>query len=166
MRPVAEALLRREPVRRYVLWARMALEQRGYASTSDALLSLVLGACLALLVAGWVVAASPVFGAAVAGCALVALCAAVKNDAERREAALRDEIPDALRSLGVCFRAGLSLMQTLEQTGAEMKGPLGELFLSAALVLQTGGTASETLALFRQRADVPELAFVAVALDV
>lgn len=142
LRPVAEALLRREPVRRYVLWARMALEQRGYASTSDALLSLVLGACLALLVAGWVVAASPVFGAAVAGCALVALCAAVKNDAERREAALRDEIPDALRSLGVCFRAGLSLMQTLEQT------------------------ASEALALFRQRADVPELAFVAVALDV
>ena len=138
MRPVAEALLRREPVRRYVLWARMALEQRGYASTSDALLSLVLGACLALLVAGWVVAASPVFGAAVAGCALVALCAAVKSDAERREAALRDEIPDALRSLGVCFRAGLSLMQTLEQTGSEMKGPLGELFLSAALVLQTG----------------------------
>ena len=166
MRPVAEALLRREPVRRYVLWARMALEQRGYASTSDALLSLVLGACLALLVAGWVVAASPVFVAAVAGCALVALCAAVKNDAERREAALRDEIPDALRSLGVCFRAGLSLMQTLEQTGSEMKGPLGELFLSAALVLQTGGTASEALALFRQRADVPELAFVAVALDV
>ena len=166
LRPVAEALLRREPVRRYVLWARMALEQRGYASTSDALLSLVLGACLALLVAGWVVAASPVFGAAVAGCALVALCAAVKNDAERREAALRDEIPDALRSLGVCFRAGLSLMQTLEQTASEMKGPLGELFLSAALVLQTGGTASEALALFRQRADVPELAFVAVALDV
>lgn len=166
LRPVAEALLRREPVRRYVLWARMALEQRGYASTSDALLSLVLGACLALLVAGWVVAASPVFGAAVAGCALVALCAAVKSDAERREAALRDEIPDALRSLGVCFRAGLSLMQTLEQTGSEMKGPLGELFLSAALVLQTGGTASEALALFRQRADVPELAFVAVALDV
>ena len=161
LRPVAEALLRREPVRRYVLWARMALEQRGYASTSDALLSLVLGACLALLVAGWVVAASPVFGAAVAGCALVALCAAVKNDAERREAALRDEIPDALRSLGVCFRAGLSLMQTLEQTASEMKGAL-----SAALVLQTGGTASEALALFRQRADVPELAFVAVALDV
>lgn len=166
LRPVAEALLRREPVRRYVLWARMALEQRGYASTSDALLSLVLGVCLALLVACWVVAASPVFGAAVAGCALVALCAAVKSDAERREAALRDEIPDALRSLGVCFRAGLSLMQTLEQTGSEMKGPLGELFLSAALVLQTGGTASEALALFCQRTDVPELAFVAVALDV
>ena len=89
LRPVAEALLRREPVRRYVLWARMALEQRGYASTSDALLSLVLGACLALLVAGWVVAASPVFGAAVAGCALVALCAAVKSDAEQKGNAIQ-----------------------------------------------------------------------------
>ena len=89
LRPVAEALLRREPVRRYVLWARMALEQRGYASTSDALLSLVLGVCLALLVACWVVAASPVFGAAVAGCALVALCAAVKSDAEQKGNAIQ-----------------------------------------------------------------------------
>ena len=166
LRPVAEALLRREPVRRYVLWARMALEHRGYASMSDALLSLVLGACLALLVAGWVVAASPVAWGGGGGVRSGGALRCGENDAERREAALRDEIPDALRSLGVCFRAGLSLMQTLEQTGSEMKGPLGELFLSAALVLQTGGTASEALALFRQRADVPELAFVAVALDV
>ena len=68
------------------------MEQRGYASTSDALLSLVLGACLALLVAGWVVAASPVFGAAVAGCALVALCAAVKDVYKR-------QTPDRIENL-------------------------------------------------------------------
>lgn len=153
-------------MRRYVLGAQASLEQRGCASTPEGLLSVVLAALLVALPAGWLLAGSPVFGAAVAGCALVALCAAVKNDAERREAAVRDEVPDALRSVGVCFRAGLSLMQTLEQTASEMKGPLGELFLSAALVLRTGGTASEALALFRRRADEPELAFVAVALDV
>lgn len=166
LRPASEALLRREPVRRYVLWARLALERRGLATSPDALLSLALAACLVLMIAGWAIAGSPVFGAAVAGCALVAICAAAKNDAERREAAVRDEIPDALRSLGVCFKAGLSLMQTLEQTASEMKGPLGGLFLSAALVLRTGGTAAEALAVFRQRTDVPELAFVTVALDV
>lgn len=151
MRPVAEALLRREPVRRYVLWARMALEQRLCLDVRRLALA---GSgrlpCLACRRLGGGRIAGIRGGGG--GVRPVALCAAVKNDAERREAALRDEIPDALRSLGVCFRAGLSLMQTLEQTASEMKGPLGELFLSAALVLQTGGTASEALALFRQRA--------------
>lgn len=166
LKPFAEALFRNDLARRYALWAQASCAQRGCASTPDALLSLVLAGCVGLLVVGWVLVGSPVFGVAVAGCSLVVLCAAVKSDAERREAALRDEIPDALRSLSVCFRAGLSLMQTLEQTSAEMRGPLGDLFLSAALVLKAGGAASEALALFRQRADVPELAFVAVALDV
>lgn len=164
--PVAEALVRRPAVRRYAFWAQMSLGQRGIETSLDALGSNVLAALAAVAAIGWLVVGSPVFGAAVAGCVLVALCAAVRSDEERREAALRDEIPDALRSLGVCFKAGLSLAQTLRQTASEMKGPLGSLFLSAALVLDAGGTASEALALFRQRTDVPELAFVAVALDV
>ncbi|MEC4273135.1 type II secretion system F family protein [Adlercreutzia sp. R25] len=158
--------MRRPAVRRYALWAQLSLEQRGIGTSPDALISLVLAALVTVAVLGCLIVGSPVFGAAVAGCALVVLCAAVRSDVERREAALRDEIPDALRSLGVCFKAGLSLAQTLRQTASEMKGPLGGLFLSSALVLDAGGTTSESLALFRQRTDVPELAFVAVALNV
>ncbi|MFR5091425.1 MAG: hypothetical protein ACLTDR_04780 [Adlercreutzia equolifaciens] len=72
-RPVAEApSCAAEPVRRAVPVARMALEQRGYASTSDALLSLAFWAlCLALLVASQAVGRTRRYlGAAVAGHAL------------------------------------------------------------------------------------------------
>lgn len=142
------------------------LGARGVAATSEGVVSTVLAAGMLVVAAGWLVAGSPVFGAAIAGCGLVGGLGAVRADADKRQASLRDEVPDALRSLGVCFRAGLSLEQTLRQTGAEMRGSLGELFLSSSRVLETGGGAGEALEVFRRRADVPELAFVAVALDV
>lgn len=68
--------------------------------------------------------------------------------------------------MNVCFRAGLSLMQTLKQTGEETGGALGARFERAARVLETGSSTEEALEGFRRQAGVPELAFVAVALDV
>lgn len=166
LRPAAEALLQIKGVRRYAGWVQASLRMRGYLTTQVALVTLMVFAVIGCILGGWVVTQSPVFGAAVAGGAIVLGCSAAKGQAEKRASALRDEVPDALRSIGVCFKAGLSLMQTLRQTGTELKGPLGELFLAAARTLETGGTASEALALFKHRSDAPELAFVAVALDV
>lgn len=164
--PAARRLLRWSPVERYGRALVFVAESRGVAASADALLSCLIAACTLCVAAGWIAAASPVFGIAASGCLIVGLGGYGKGEAQRRTGATRDEIPDALRSLGVCFRAGLSLMQTLRQTGSELKGPLGEVFLSAARILETGGTATEALALFKRRADTPELAFVAVALDV
>ncbi|MCI8424177.1 MAG: type II secretion system protein [Adlercreutzia sp.] len=166
LEPLAQSLLRRPLVARYIRWMCQSLEERHVVATASGLLSSVVALGAAVVVAGWLLAGSPMFGIAVAGAAVVAAGGAAKSAAERRESDLRGEVPDALRSLGVCFRAGLTLSQTLRQTAHEMKGPLGALFQSAALVLDTGGTSTEALAVFRQRADVPELAFVAVALDV
>lgn len=164
--PMAEALLRYPLVQRTVSYECMALHARSIDVGRIPLLSTMLAATFVAVGIGWLAAGSPVFGIALAGCALVAFAGWAKSDAERRACALRDEIPDALRSVGVCFRAGLSLMQTLRQTGSEMKGPLGDLFLSSARLLETGATASEALSVFRCRADASELAFIAVALDV
>lgn len=166
LEPAAESLLRVAPVRRYLTWTQLSLQERGYAATQVALLTLMLFAVFGCIGAGWAFTATPVFGLAVAAGSVALGCSAAKGAAEKRAVALRDEVPDALRSLGVCFKAGLSLMQTLRQTGSEMQGPLGEVFLAAARTLESGGTASEALALFKSRPDAPELAFVAVALDV
>lgn len=151
---------------KYVSWGRQALEARGLVPSAVSILTVALAGFGFLVGLGWLVAGSPVFGIALAGGCLVIAGSSARGDAERRACALRDEIPDALRSIGVCFRAGLSLMQTLRQTGSEMKGPLGELFLSSARLLETGGTATEALSVFRRRTDASELAFVAVALEV
>ncbi|MEE0705494.1 MAG: type II secretion system F family protein [Adlercreutzia sp.] len=166
LRPAAEALLQVKAVRRSLGQLEGSCEARGYLTSQVALMTMLIFAGVGCVAGGWALTQSPVFGAAIAGGALILGASAAKAEAEKRACALRDEIPDALRSIGVCFKAGLSLMQTLHQTGSEMKGPLGALFLAAARVLETGGTASEALALFKHRADAPELAFVAVALDV
>ena len=164
--PAAERLVRWAPAARYGQWLQAAAKARGVRASGTVLLSDAMAAAAVCVFAGWGIAASPVFGCAAAACLVIGLGNAGKSDAERRTCQMRDEVPDALRSLGVCFRAGLSLMQTLRQTGSELKGPLGEVFLKAARTLETGGTATEALALFEQRSGLSELCFVAVALDV
>lgn len=166
LNPLGEWLLCRPKIARYLSWVQNGLEEKGLAPSPLATATCFLAVVLFCVATGWVLSGTPVFGAALAGCVVVAAGGYGKACAEKRACALRDEVPDALRSLSVCFRAGLSLMQTLRQTGSELKGPLGAVFLSAARVLETGGTASEALVAFKQRSGTPELAFVGVALDV
>lgn len=164
--PVARVLLRAGAVRRCAHDGALSLEGRGFPTNETALVTLALLAALLCVAGGWAVAGSPVLGLAVAGGAVAAGCSVARSDAEKRACAIRDEIPDALRSLGVCFKAGLSLMQTLRQTGTELKGPLGALFLSSSRLLETGGTVTEALSVFQGGRGTSELAFVAVALSV
>lgn len=164
--PPARLLLHIAVVRRCAQEGALSLKERGFATDSTALVTVVLAAASMCVAAAWVVTGSPVFGVAIAGGAVAAGCNVAHADADKRSGAIRDEIPDALRSLGVCFKAGLSLMQTLRQTGSELKGPLGALFLASSRLLETGGTVTEALSVFQGRTGTPELAFVAVALNV
>ena len=166
LRPVARLLLRVSSVRRAAQEGELPLKERGFASDPTALVTLVLALVFLCVAGAWAATGSPVFGAALAGGAIAAACNGIRADAEKRACAIRDEIPDALRSLGVCFKAGLSLMQTLHQTGTELKGPLSALFLASSRLLETGGTVTEALSVFQGRSGTPELAFVAVALNV
>lgn len=166
LRPLGEWLLCVPPAARYMASIHGCLVEKGIESTPVAATTCLGALVLLCAVGGWVVSGTPVFGLALAGCVLVAAGSYGKSCSEKRTAALRDEVPDALRSISVCFRAGLSLMQTLNQVGSEMKGPLGAVFLTAARRLETGGTAAGALTVFKQTGAPPELAFVGVALDV
>lgn len=166
LKPAARLLLRVNVIRRYAYWARLSLKGRGIAADQTALVTSVLCMIAGCAAMAWVITGSPVFGAAAVGGALAIGCSLLRSEAEKRACAIRDEVPDALRSLGVCFKAGLSLMQTLRQTGTELKGPLGQLFIASSRSLETGGTVAEALSVFQSREGASELAFVAVALNV
>lgn len=165
-RPAARLLLRQRRVGALAGAAAVLLGERCFATTDEALVSVFVAVALAAGCAASLAAASPVCGLAVIACLVAGAAAAVHTAEDRRSAALRDAVPDALRSLGVCFAAGFTLMQTFQQAAREAKGPLRELFAHAAHLLETGAPASEALAVFRARSSVPELSFVAVALDV
>ena len=173
LEPAARRLLRVAAVQRAMtdvidlLARRMKQEeqQNGPALDAAAVLSVVLAAALLVSAAVGVVTASAVCGIACAVCLVLVLFARARAAEEKHTEAVREEVPEALRSMGVCFRSGLSLLQTLKQVAHELDGSLGALFDTAARRLEMGATTTEALAVFDSARQVPELTFVAVALD-
>ncbi len=165
--PLSRLGCRISSIRRFAEQASHAFDRRlNIEPVPEAALSLVFGlACVAGGLAG-VVARSPL--AAIAISVLVCIVAVVRvgalEDAEREEA--RAAVPDVLHSMGACFQAGFSLQQTFRHLSQEIEGPLGRRFHRAAGVLETGQGAEGALQVLMLDASVPELRFVAVALDV
>ena len=165
-RACARALLRAEAIGGLVQEGVWTLEERGLATTREALLSCVLAACALVGLLAWLVSGSAL-GGLLSACALLACAAAWAGNArDRRREELRDAVPDALSAMGVCFRSGYSLLQTFRQVARETTGPLSRLFGRAAHRLEVGQSSAQALESLREGSAVSELAFVSVALDV
>jgi tight adherence protein B len=164
--PVAHMLLANKKVEHFFTCAQQVAAIRSYMTTPQALCSLCCAGVLFVAAAAAALTASVVLGLLVAFGLVLALGFMVAQVLEKRREALREAIPDALRSMSVCSHAGFSLLQTFQQVAKEADEPLRSLFLTAVHDLETGRTVSEALEAFRKNADVSELAFVAVALDI
>lgn len=171
--PVARRLLAVRAMRRAAADVTAAVGRRSMKERSRdtvapdevAVLSLVLALGVAAAACVGLVSGSVACAVAVGFAAMLALFQAARTDCEKHAEAVREEVPEALRSMGVCFRSGLSLLQTLKQTAHELDGSLGRSFEVAAQRLEMGATTTEALAALRTARQVPELSFVAVALD-
>ncbi len=164
--PVARAFLRIPKVDLLFCEAERALCAKGHVTTAENLGTIWCSATLVFVVAGTAAGSSPVFGLALAACMSISGWFAVERSKEARIRALREGVPDALRAMEACFFAGLSLLQTFQHLAAEASGPLKELFFRAARELEAGRTSSEVLSMLKSRADISELSFVAIALQV
>ncbi len=146
--------------------AVLMLDEQSIAFTKEAFLSLVMAASIMAFGAGWIISGSPVFGIAGMCIVFIGVRAYVGNKGDKRNAEMREHVPEALRSLSMSFRSGHTLPQTLSDSAEEVGGYLGHLFSVAADRLEMGATPSEALSVMRANPRVPELSFVAVALDV
>lgn len=164
--PLVNLLMRNSKVACYVRETVCLLSERHYVTTERALLSIAVVVEGAVTLVAGVITANVVGGVAVAACTLALAVACVGGARDRRREAIREAVPDALRSMGTCFGAGLTLLQTFNQVASELRGPLRLPFAQAAHVLETGGDANGALEELRSGSSVPELAFVAMALDV
>lgn len=164
--PFARALRKAGRVRRVSDEAAACLEAKGLVSSGEAALSVAIAVLLAAFGVTFAATRSAVCAMAVPLCLAVAGASALRSADDRRQEAIRDAVPDALRAMGVCFQSGLSLLQTFRQVSSELKGPLSQLFARAAHHLETGRSTEEALAVLRGGDSSPPLAFVAVALDV
>lgn len=163
---LSDVLLKCKRVSMFIHEAALLVEERGYATTERALLSVVVAVLGGMTLVVGVVTRSAISAVAVVVCVLVACSMGMGALRDRRREAVRNAVPDVLQSMGTCFDAGLTLLQTFRQIVAEVQGPLQQPFMRAAHLLETGRGASEALDELRVGAAVPELAFVAVALDV
>ncbi|MEG0477093.1 MAG: type II secretion system F family protein [Raoultibacter sp.] len=135
-------------------------------STPQNVCSVLCACTLGVAFVAGLLSASLVCGVTLGFCLVAAFFWVVNREQEKQIDALREAIPDALRSMSVCFHAGLSLLQTFQQVAEEVDEPLKKLFMRAAHDLETGHTATEALQAFRENSATNELAFVAVALDI
>ena len=166
LKPLARSLLRLDKVAQFALLSVRLLEERGLVLGSAEFLSEALAAVLAAAVLAGLASGSAVCGVASGCCAALGGVGFVRSQREKRSLALREQVPEALRAMEVCFRSGLSLVQTLRQVSGEIGGVLGSQFAAAAQRLEMGASTDEALAAFREADRVPEMMFVAVALDV
>jgi tight adherence protein B len=79
---------------------------------------------------------------------------------------LVEQIPDALRSLGICFNAGYSLQQAFEQTAHDTPAPLGAEMQQASYDVSAGRSIEEALAALEQRTKAADLRFAVIALEI
>lgn len=166
LNPFSAWFLKNVRVRYLVHEAVQLLGEHRYVSTNQSLLSCILAVCAVFAAAACMATQNVVGAFAVVGCALAVAVGYVRAASDKRCDAMRDAVPDVLRSMGTCFDAGFTLQQTLSQVASETQGSLHSVFAHAVHVLETGGSATEALASLRQGSEVLELAFVAMALDV
>lgn len=166
MGPVSDLLLRNAAIARYVEDLRWALGQRHVAADASALLQCLMVAGTGMALAGTVVGGSVLAGLLLCAGAFAATGMAAKSKRQQASEQVREAVPDALHAMGACFKSGLSLLQTFQHLAQEVQGPLQSAFQRAAGSMEAGGTPDEALEVLRKEAQVPEIMFVSVALEV
>ena len=165
LNPLANAALRVQRVHEPCSMAAQLLRERVAGVSACSVCTLCMAGCVLLVAAG--AGAGSFAGGVLCACAcMVLLSARVTALAHRRVERMREELPNALNSMGACFHAGFTLLQTFEQLAHEIDGPLGSCFARARDALRTGATTQQALAQLQSDSAPQELAFVSVALRV
>ena len=163
---IARSLRRNGRVAGYFEDVRWFACHWGYVTDADRAGGVVIVAALTVLISGWLVGFSPVFGAAAASCLVAALGIAARQAREREAEQMREALPDMLHALSACFHAGYSLLQSFKHLSRELQGPMAGLFSRAASDLETGRSAVDALQRMRNESSLSELAFVTAALEI
>ncbi|MDR2108979.1 MAG: type II secretion system F family protein [Coriobacteriales bacterium] len=105
---------------------------------------------------------------ALAATALPAMLATQKAGQWHRQLklALREQLPDALTAIGMCFSAGYSLEQALLQTARECPEPLSAQLARTANDIRAGCSVGEALSALEQRTALADVRFVTTALEI
>lgn len=148
--------------------ARMAagLEKRGIESAPEAFCQFLLLACLLAFGAALLVSGSPAVSLLVVAAFAALLYRRLGKAGGAADEELLALMPDALKALGIYYGSGMTILQSFEQVAKETPEPLGRQLACVWTDMQAGRSVPEALAGMRERLRLPQVAFVAVALEV
>jgi tight adherence protein B len=144
----------------------VVLRSRGFVSGARQVCELYCLGALVIFAVLWMLSGLMVVGLCGAGLAVFLATSRAARLKREWEGRLREQIPEALRSIGLCFSAGYSLQQALEQTAAETDDPLGAELWQAVCDVAAGRSIEEALGSLEQRTSATELHFALVALEI
>ena len=143
----------------------LALSSRGLSASAETFLSCVLAISSMAALLSAAMFGNPVCLVVAPLCIVLIAGSYAASLKDKRCELMRESLPQAFDSMATCFNAGYTLLQTFRQVSNDVPGPVGTLFLSAAHVLEAGGSSGEALEVLK-RGEADEVSFVAVALDV
>lgn len=153
-------------VQKYADKVCLYLEIKGKEFTSHDVICESLLALVCALIFGLAISGSLLFGVSFAFLMIAFVYVFCGSRIAANSAEMREQVPDALRCLQSCFRAGLSLLQSLEEAAKECTGALSKVFLAASRRLAVGEPVGESLSVFKELKEVPELKFLALAFEI
>lgn len=142
------------------------LQERNFQCSIESVFSALIFLTILLSLILSVLFSSAIAGIASLLCVFVLLFTVSKAMIDKRIMNLRNSIPDTLRSMSICFGAGYTIFQTFSHICAESEGAINAIFSKCTHILQAGGSVSNSLDYLKNVNDVPELSFLAVALEV
>ncbi|MDR2957222.1 MAG: type II secretion system F family protein [Coriobacteriales bacterium] len=166
LRIPASMLLKIKPFSTTCTQVLKFLDTELFASSLDKVAELMLAACLLAGLIGWIVTNQLLIALAFAISVPVIIKSYIVDKTSKRNQQMREQLPDALLCLGFCFMAGCSLPQAIEQTASETPQPLKRELVRISDDLTSGLGVKESLQAFEARNSLPELSFMAVALEI
>jgi tight adherence protein B len=143
-----------------------ALLRRGLAATVSTVCETLIAAFTVLGALLFLLTGTLITALVLASLVLVLVFGKVQKQQRQWDERLVEQIPDALRSLGICFNAGYSLQQAFEQTALDTPDPLGIELKQACFDVDAGKSIEEALAALEDRTKAADLRFAIVALEI
>jgi tight adherence protein B len=166
LRPLSKTLLKLTYIDTKFCGYVKALSTKGLFAENRALLELIIAASIILFTVVFLLSGAILIAFLSVVFALIIINAKAQKLLAKWEERLIEQIPDALRALGICFSAGFSLQQAFEQVANDTERPLGSELKQASYDIAAGKSVDEALSALEQRTNAEDLSFAIIALEI
>jgi len=166
IRPIASRLMRVKRVKARCVSISLALEDKVPGINPRSFFEFELAASAVIALVAFALTAQPAL--ALVGTLIVPFVSTKRAGTWHRanQTRLREQLPDALNAIGMCFAAGHSLQQALGHVAVETPDPLGRQLRRTVNDIDVGYGVPEALGRLEKRTNCADLHFVLVALEI